>query len=204
MRRENLYDLMYEAQELFGIEFDAQPAPVLEFEANKFGERIWQVDLDPPEQPLPYDPKNSAQAFTIWLRCANFERHRHEAASCIRHVLEANPFTTLQVVLEPSPQSNPSAIPQSLGPDTLAFFFAACQVQPTYLDRYYALQPGCPNGAKRLIVVLPMEARSELHPDWLAEVENQVTLVWRDSRQEPGRSTVQEREVVERISNPSI
>jgi hypothetical protein len=56
---------------------------------------------------------------------------------------------------------------------------ASCQSRPTYLDRYYALQPGRPNGAKRLIVLLPLALRPHLEADWLAEIGAVATLVWR-------------------------
>jgi radical SAM superfamily enzyme YgiQ (UPF0313 family) len=177
--REDLYGLMHEAQELFGIEFDALPDPVLEFDAETSGQRVWRVDLDRPEQSVPINPESWAQALTIWLRSSNFAGVRQQAAGSIRHVLETNPFTTLQVVLEPPSQSSPSAVEHSLPAETLAFLFAACQAQPTYLDRYYALQPGRPNGAKRLIAVLPSEIRSQIDAEWIEKVGDQAAIIWR-------------------------
>ena len=49
--REDLYGLMQEAQDLFEIEFDAQPRPVLDFAEGRRGGRVWRVDLDAPERP---------------------------------------------------------------------------------------------------------------------------------------------------------
>jgi radical SAM superfamily enzyme YgiQ (UPF0313 family) len=43
--RTELFGLMQEAQELFGIEFDAQPEPVLDFTARD-GDRLWRIELD--------------------------------------------------------------------------------------------------------------------------------------------------------------
>jgi hypothetical protein len=57
----------------------------------------------------------------------------------------------------------------------------ACQSRPTYLDRYYALQPGRPNGAKRLILLLPAGLRQSFAPGWIEEVGATATLVWRGS-----------------------
>src|SRR5207249_7127393 len=47
--RQNLFDLMQEAQDLFEIEFDAQPAPVLDFERSPSVQQVWRVELDRPE-----------------------------------------------------------------------------------------------------------------------------------------------------------
>ncbi len=55
---------------------------------------------------------------------------------------------------------------------------AACQGYPTYLDRYYALQPGRSNGAKRLVVLLPARLRSRIGPNWLEAVGAYATVVW--------------------------
>ena len=49
--REDLYELMQEAQDLFEIEFDAQPPPVLDFAEGEEASRVWRVDLDAPERP---------------------------------------------------------------------------------------------------------------------------------------------------------
>ena len=77
-------------------------------------------------------------------------------AALVREVLGANPFTTLQVVLESAGRSDVEDIRQQLSPRYLAALAATCQESPTYLDKFYALQPGRPNGAKRIIVLLPL------------------------------------------------
>jgi hypothetical protein len=61
----------------------------------------------------------------------------------------------------------------------LSELLAACQANPTYLDKYYALQPERPNGAKRLIVLLPLAMRERLPPEWVADVGNLASVVWR-------------------------
>ena len=61
---------------------------------------------------------------------------------------------------------------------------AACQANPTYLDKFYGLQPGRMNGAKRLILLLPSALRDTLSPKWLDSVAEIATLVWQsDSEQ---------------------
>jgi radical SAM superfamily enzyme YgiQ (UPF0313 family) len=174
--RTDLYGLLEEAQNLFGIEFDAQPPPVLDFDGGE-AERVWRVDLDGERAPTPA-PERRAQAFTLWLRSAHFDRHRPEAARLVRQVLADNPFTTLQVVLEPAGALAPERVREQLDPRWLASLLTTCQEVPTYLDKFYALQPGRPNGAKRLIVLLPAALRPQCDGDWVGELADCATLVW--------------------------
>ena len=60
----------------------------------------------------------------------------------------------------------------------------SCLQQPTYLDCYYALQPGRANGAKRLLVVLPASLRSQLDESWLEQIAAAATIIWQRSRDE--------------------
>jgi hypothetical protein len=176
--RADLFGLMQEAQELFGIEFDAQPEPFLDFRDSD-RERVWRVDLDSADRPDPPLAGCRAQAFTLWLRSARFGRHGREVAGLIHELLRANPFTTLQVVLEPSGELTPQAVRQEVGPRLLSQWMAECQTSPTYLDKYYALQAGRPNGAKRLIVLLPLALRGQLPREWAEDVGRLATVVWR-------------------------
>jgi radical SAM superfamily enzyme YgiQ (UPF0313 family) len=177
--REDLYGLMQEAQELFGIEFDAQPPPELDFDPAGAARRCWRVDLDRPAEVGAPAPGERDQAFTLWLRAGDFGRRGGEAAALVRRVLEEDPFTTLQVVLEPSPPLDPAAVRRMFEAPVLERLAAACQARPTYLDCYYALQPGRPNGAKRLMVVLPIALRGRLGGEWVEAVGAYATLVWR-------------------------
>src|SRR5258708_11350956 len=45
LRLEDLYQLMEEAREIFELDFDAQPSPVLDFQPSDRRSRIWMVDL---------------------------------------------------------------------------------------------------------------------------------------------------------------
>jgi radical SAM superfamily enzyme YgiQ (UPF0313 family) len=172
--REDLFGLMREAQDLFDIEFDAQPAPILDFAAGDLSS-VWRVHLDD-DAVAPPEPR--AQAFTLWLTAGRFDAHRQRAAEMVRRLLDDNPFTTLQVVLEPD-VTEAGSVPVSLSPAFLEGLLAACLERPTYLDRFYGLQPGRPNGAKRLIVVLPAALRERTDPVWLEEVGGCATVVWR-------------------------
>jgi radical SAM superfamily enzyme YgiQ (UPF0313 family) len=173
--REDLYGLMQEAQDLFEIEFDAQPPPVLDFAEEELW-RVWRVDLDAAGRSPGPPPEARAQAFTLWLRSAHFDHTMPEAAAMVRRVLADNPFTTLQVVLE-SPDL--AAVRDQLQPRRLEALVAACQETPTYLDKFYALQPGALNGAKRLILLLPAALRPQVGTEWLEDAAARATVVWR-------------------------
>ena len=95
--------------------------------------------------------------------------HRAVIAGLIRQLLAANPFTTLQVVLEPTGRVDDRAVNDALNPAFLNALLAACLENPTYLDKFYALLPGRPNGAKRLVVLLPLERRAASDADRVAD-----------------------------------
>jgi radical SAM superfamily enzyme YgiQ (UPF0313 family) len=179
LRLEQLYQLMDDAREIFELEYDAQPRPVLDFQASDRGNRIWTVDLDNSEENS--CPREHHQAFTLWLRSAQFGRRRERMLRLIRQVLAANPFTTLQIVLETGDGRLSSPIAAGLDIGLLQELLAACQEPSTYLDRYYSMQPGRSNGAKRLILLLHAKTRSTLPEDWLEAAGECATLVWRMS-----------------------
>jgi len=177
MSRTDLFGLMHEAQELFGIEFDAQLPPVLDFGAGS-AERVWHVDLDGTKSFALPPVGQLAQAFTVWFCSAHLGGRVRAAAEVLRALLAANPFTTLQVVLEPAGELTSESIQREIGPRLLGNLMTGCQTSPTYLDKFYALQPGRPNGAKRLIVLLPLSLRERLPVDWIEAVGASATLVW--------------------------
>jgi radical SAM superfamily enzyme YgiQ (UPF0313 family) len=179
LSRAELFGLMQEAQDLFGIEFDAQPEPVLDFPDQDPG-RVWQVDLDRGNDPIPPPAGRRAQAFTLWLRSAHFGRQAGKMSGQIRSLLAVNPYSTLQVVLEPTGDITPEAVQREVGETLLSDLLAACLETPTYLDKFYALQPGRPNGAKRLLVLLPVALRARLPRQWCEQVGRLATVVWRD------------------------
>ncbi|MDB5309209.1 MAG: radical protein [Gemmataceae bacterium] len=177
LKRTDLFELMHQAQDLFAVEFDAAPPPVLAFDSADGLERAWRVDLDAAETGDP-PATRSAQAFTIWFTSGCFDRHAARAAACVRRVLADNPFTTLQVVLDTS-ATEAGSVGGSVTRRLLDALTAAGFDRPTYLDEYYALQPGRTSGAKRLIVVLPGQLRDGLDPAWLDVIGAVATVVWR-------------------------
>jgi radical SAM superfamily enzyme YgiQ (UPF0313 family) len=175
LQREDLFSLMQEAQELFEIDWDTLPRPVLHFDGDPT--RVCHVDLDRAAIATPY-LEERAQAFTLWLHSSAFDRRCTQIQTLIRDSLKANPFTTLQVVLEPAPETEAGTLATQLDGRFLEALILVCQESPTYLDKYYALQPGCLNGAKRLVILLPLSQREQLDPDWIADAGEFATIVW--------------------------
>lgn len=176
LRLEDFYDLMCEAQERLDIEYDPLPVPTLEFVADDSPHQIVRIDLDDDSMAAVPPAAERAQALTLWLRSRDFHRDRSRAAAWVERLLSDNPFTTLQVVLEPA------AEPRLLSVAALDAVARACFCRPTYLDRFYAVQPGRPKGAKRLVVLAPFARRGELS-DWAREIGETATIVWRGARE---------------------
>jgi hypothetical protein len=170
-----MVELMEEAQDAFDLEFDPFPPPVLEFAEDAAGPvRCARIDLDAGPGDLP-PPARRAQAFTLWLRSAEFDARRGAAAELVRRCVDDNPHTTLQVVLEPT------AAPERLTRPTLDAVQDACYPGTSYLDRFYSLHPNDLLRAKRLIVAVPAKDRERLTPEWTDEVESYATVVWRSA-----------------------
>jgi radical SAM superfamily enzyme YgiQ (UPF0313 family) len=176
MDTSDMCGLLQEAQELFGVEFDAPPEPDLTPGVSGSPLRIWQVNLDDPRDRQP--PGRPAQAFRLWLKSRRLGARRADAARIIRRLLTEDPFTTLQVVLDPTDVEDAMALAESVPPAALETLLGTCLEQPTYLDKYYALQPGRLAGAKRLILLLPSGMRKQLSQEWLDSVCEVATLVW--------------------------
>jgi radical SAM superfamily enzyme YgiQ (UPF0313 family) len=143
---EDLVELMAEAQDAFGTEFDPLPpadsAPPCPADRPAPG---CVVDLDRAAEPLP-PAHERAQAFTLWLRSNDFPAHADRAAAVVAGLLNDNPHTTLQVVFD-APR------PEQVDESVLSAVEAACYRTTSYLDRYYSLHPNPSLGAKRLVVV---------------------------------------------------
>lgn len=173
---DQMVTLVEEAQEAFGTEYDGFRQPVLDFpDSGPDAVRCCRVDLDESHvggpSPLP-PPTRRAQAFALWLRSADFHARREEAAALIRQVLDDNPHSTLQVVLEPA------AEPGQLSGAALEAFLGACYENTSYLDHFYSLHPGELLGAKRLVVLAPWRWRSRVAERWIGEVRRYATLAW--------------------------
>jgi radical SAM superfamily enzyme YgiQ (UPF0313 family) len=179
---ENLFALMEEAQEAFGVEFDAIAPPRLD---QLDARCVCRIDLDDDNDSLPDTNSENSRglttpgsvvhlptlSYTLWFRSADFDRHRDEAVRRIERLLAENPHTTLSVVLEPTGD------PSRLSSETLQTFLSACYRTTTYLDRYYSLHPGALLGAKRLIVLL--SPRQRACRDWRRRTAEFAAIVKR-------------------------
>lgn len=171
----DLLGLMAYAQDLFEIEFDGAVDPVLEFPTDPDVEYVWRVDLDRPTAPPPADRR--AFAFTLWITGENLGRRADEITPLLRQVLEENPHSSLQVILEPTLAT--TELPASLDERLLATLWRVCQERPSYLDRFYAIQPGRLLGAKSLVLLLPDGLADQLPGGWLEAVSEFATVTSR-------------------------
>jgi radical SAM superfamily enzyme YgiQ (UPF0313 family) len=187
LRMEQMYELMEEAQDVFETEFDPLPPPLFDMpllgegrdmageteSAGRPSSSSAALDLDstPPDLTAPLPP---AQAFTLWLRSTDFDSHRYRAAELISQTLDDNPFTTLQIILEPLGD------PTRLTIRSLETIREACYRQPTYLDKFYSVLPGRPKGAKRLVVLLTADQREQFDVGWIERTDQYATLVYRE------------------------
>ena len=181
----DLYQLMDEAEELFDTEFDPLPEPHIPKLILSSGARprceAWQIDLDAepddgnvskPKSSLP-PPDERAQAFTLWLKAEDFQVHTKSARKLIEQILDENPHTTLQVILEPG---NATSITASL----LADLKWVCYSRTTYLDRFYSILPGAMKGSKCLVVLLEPRDEALLDPETIAAIDEFATIVWKE------------------------
>lgn len=188
---EDLYSLMEEAEDLFDTEFDPLPAPhVPEIRlppaANGTACIVppttaglrpiaasWLVDLDVPAvgERLP-PPEARAQAFTLWLRAADFRKHADQVYAIVAQALADNPHTTLQVILE-------TANGRAISPAFLADLKRTCYRRTTYLDRFYSILPGPMKGSKRIILLLNAAQRERMDEAEIEAVGEFAAIVWR-------------------------
>ena len=199
---ENLYGLMEEAQDVFGIVFDALPPPEVEedvedcFDRKMLTEKWMKggngdggpgiegretnsgltasavIDLDLPGEVSLPAASARSLAFTLRLKSVDFRVRAVEAASAVRQVLVDNPHTTLQVILEPAGD------PRHLTAEVLEVLLAASHESLSYLDWFYSLHPIRLLGAKRLVVLLPAAMEELLDEKWLDEIEDRATIHW--------------------------
>ena len=181
----DLYQLMDEAEELFDTEFDPLPEPQIPNLTQSTGHRprceAWQIDLDAesniidstiPKSSLP-SPDERTQAFTLWLKAEDFQVHTKSARRLIEQILDENPHTTLQVLLEPGDAT-------SITPSLLADLKWVCYSRTTYLDRFYSILPGAMKGSKCLVILLEPHDEALLDPETIAAIDEFATIVWKE------------------------
>jgi hypothetical protein len=146
----------------------------------------WHIDLDARDKPdwLP-PPEERSQAFTLWLRATDFGCHADTVGTLVEQLLNENPHTTLQVILEPGD-------PRSITAAFLADLTRTCYRRTTYLDRFYSILPGPMKGSKRLVVLLDAGQREILGAEQIAGIGEFAAILWR------GASAADARELSER------
>ncbi len=181
----DLYQLMDEAEELFDTEFDPLPDPQIPNLALSRGTRprceAWKIDLDAEcellngsadsKSSLP-PPDERTQAFTLWLRANDFRHHAESARKLIEQLLDENPNTTLQVLLEPGDATSITAT-------LLADLQRVCYRRTTYLDRFYSILPGVMKGSKRLVLLLEARDEARFDRETITAIDEFATIVWK-------------------------
>jgi hypothetical protein len=164
-------ELMEEAQDAFGIEFDPPPPPQLD-DATATASQRCRIDLDDCHgEIIAKLPACPSQCFTLWLRSADFDAKRREMIALVERILDENPHTTLQIIFEPTGD------PRRLTVEALETVLAACYRKSTYLDRYYSLHPGALLGAKRLFVLPPSGCNMSGNDVWLEQIADYATIL---------------------------
>ena len=174
----DLYELMDEAEQLFDTEFDPLPEPQIPGVGMISGVRprfeAARIDLDAIDSSSLPPPEDRTQAFTLWLCAEDFRQRGAAAQAVIGQVLDENPHTTLQVLLEPGNAS-------SITPELLAGLKQCCYRRTTYLDRFYSILPGPMKGSKRLLVLLDACDEAVRDEESIAAIEEYATIVSGDS-----------------------
>jgi hypothetical protein len=96
----------------------------------------------------------------------------------VRGHLAANPFSTLQVVVDTDAEF-PLDVLEELGA-------ASAPTVALYLDRYHAFTPGAPPAARRLVVALPANAWKRIDADWVDTALQLADVVWLEPRGRKG------------------
>lgn len=176
LKTADLYDLMSEAEEVFDSEWDPFPEPKLRFDSRARWCEIIAVDLDrdwTAAQVLENCPATTrAQSLTVWFHGSDCERRQDEMLKLLGQVLDDNPHSGLQIVLEPSRH------PTQISPELTSRMLQVCYRKPSYLDRFYSLNPNGNLGSKRVLVLLPSDIRSDLDRAWLEGIGQSATVAY--------------------------
>jgi radical SAM superfamily enzyme YgiQ (UPF0313 family) len=160
--------LQREAEEVFGVEFDAAPAPSLEAAASSA-----PIDIDAErahETAPPFPAGGPGHAATLWFRTRDPYARLPAAARVIREVLARSPFTALEVVVETG-RDFPLDVYKALRA-------AAARPEESYLERFYALTSRAGLGRVRMVTVLPAARRPAIDPDWVDDALLHSDVVW--------------------------
>jgi hypothetical protein len=165
---DDMLGLLEESEEIFGTEFDPLPPPTIDGFGDSDVPEICRIDLDEPRKAATPVPTRVAQAFTLWFQASDIYRRLPIATQVVREFLDANPFSTLQIVLDTAGE---------FPFDVFAGLRAACQrPENIYLDRFYEFTPGRPAGARR-IVVSSASSQDRFDAAWLRDAADHCDFV---------------------------
>ena len=170
LQSSDLFELMSDAQDVFNTEWDPFSEPKLVFDESHGTVECVKMDLDVERPTLPPAGKR-AQALTLWFTAKHFDEHTDTMQKIISQVLEECPHSSMQVILEPSGD------PTHVTSQCVERLLSACYKHPTYLDRYYSLNPQGLLGSKRVLVAIDNEVIDCVDQDWADEIEEAATLV---------------------------
>lgn len=174
LRREAMLDLLEEAEEVFGLEFDPVPPVTLSPAGWRGLPGEARIDLGRPAAPL---TPGTPQAFTLRFSGVDLYRHLPLLQSAVRQHLARNPFSTLQVLLETE-----THFPFDVFDGLRAAFH---RPERCYLDRFYEMVPGRGAGARRIAVLFPESGRDRLPPGWAEDAEEYAELLFGASSPPP-------------------
>jgi radical SAM superfamily enzyme YgiQ (UPF0313 family) len=182
---DDMLGLLEESETIFDTEFDPLPPPSLDLPRSSpsplWGEGQGEgsedelatslvVDLDARPYSPPSLPTRTTQAFTIWFRTRDPYARLAQATAVVREHLQANPFSTLQIVIETGGE---------FPFDVFDGLRVACERPANiYLDRFYEFTPGRTAGSSRCVILLPERLRDTLDSNWQRDVGCHADLEW--------------------------
>ncbi|MDD3468368.1 MAG: radical SAM protein [Thermoguttaceae bacterium] len=203
LQTQDLIDLFQEAEERFRITFDLPPLPTLPrsltrsprskttrtvpTDSNMLSEVV--VDLDHLPNLVQTEKSQNIETHISSVLPAVIHRGGHlilifrsldfskpgivpKIQQLIRQVLTDSPHTSCEIFLIPA------AHEERLTPEILETLLATCYETTSYLDFFYALSPEPLNGAKRLVVVLPLAQRMKLGLEWVDQLGESAFILW--------------------------
>ncbi len=201
---EDLYGLMEEAQDVFGIVFDALPPVEIGEEAGgrraREGMRDERLEMTAEESPRELAAagvdldRHIQRSFVVDLDAPAGTALPAASARSLAFTLwmkaadfrtrEAEAAEWVRQVLVDNPHTTlqviiePAGDPRHLTAEMLETLLAAGHESLSYLDWFYSLHPLRLMGAKRLVILLPAATEKWLDEEWLDEIKDRATIHW--------------------------
>ncbi len=201
---DDLYMLMEEAQDVFGIIFDDLGEPLLPVERDRSAPLLPGDAQDANISPLLPGEGQGVRAVgsiasSLIRSCMiDLDEPVHPLPPATSRSLAftlwlkssdfraraTDAVALVRQVLTDNPHTTlqiilePCGDPRHLAPELLEDLLAACHESLSYLDWFYSLHPLRLLGAKRLIVILPTEIENSVDDTWRSAIEERATIVW--------------------------